>query len=104
LSRKRQAIDALRLLKPDVYAAGFIILEIIKMRGPESIYDSLYPAILQKKLSISLLYCVKSSLANDPQLRITSFQEMFDALASDSTDFTRNDALLGVSMWIKDYL
>jgi hypothetical protein len=42
-------------------------------------------------------------LANDPQLR-TSFQEMYDALASDTTDFTRNNALLGGSMWIKDYL
>ena len=71
------------------------------MRGPKGLYDSFFPSILEKNLPKSLLYCLASSLNEDPKKR-TSFKEMYDALASDATNFENNDDLNEAPMWIDD--
>jgi hypothetical protein len=71
------------------------------MQGPSGLYDSLYPSILQKNLPKSLLECLESSLNEDPIQR-TSFQEMYEALANDTSNFERNDCLNEAPTWFND--
>jgi hypothetical protein len=57
---------------------------------------------LTKRLPKSLLNCLASSLDEDP-LNRTSFQEMFEILAGDNSDYGNNDELNGATMWIQDW-
>jgi hypothetical protein len=68
------------------------------MRKPSNLHDALYPSILKQNLPKSVITCLKSSLDEDPKLR-TSFQEMWDVLASDTSMFG-SDGLRNVSSWI----
>jgi hypothetical protein len=68
------------------------------MHGPAGLYDAFFPSILKKNLPKSLLKCLASSLDEDPYKR-TSFQDMFEALASDTSNFESNEDLNELSMW-----
>jgi hypothetical protein len=72
------------------------------MHGPKTLYDTFYPSILKKNLPKSLLKCLASSLDEDPQKR-TSFQAMYEALASDTSNFETNDYLNELSMWDEEF-
>jgi hypothetical protein len=74
---------------------------MITMQRPKRLYDSLYPSVLQKNLPKSILECLASSLNEDPMQR-TSFQEMFEALASDTSNFESNDCLNEAQTWLDD--
>jgi hypothetical protein len=74
-----------RQQKCDVFAAGIIFLEIISLQDVCGLYDLFYPSILQKNLPKSLLVCMRS-LEEVPHKR-PSFQDMFEALTSDTSTF-----------------
>jgi hypothetical protein len=69
------------------------------MHGPSGLYDYFYPSILKKDLPDSLIKCMASSLDENPVNR-TSFQDMYEALTSDVSEFVINDDLIEDSMWI----
>jgi Ca2+-binding EF-hand superfamily protein len=68
------------------------------MHGPKKLYDTFYPSILAKNLPKSLIDCLTSSLDEDPSQR-TSFQALYEALASDTENFEDNEDLKELSMW-----
>jgi hypothetical protein len=79
-------VSSLLIAVDEAATMAYILLEIISLQEVFGLYDLLYPSILQKRLPESLLYCLKSSLEEDPRKR-TSFQEMYKVLASDTDTF-----------------
>jgi serine/threonine protein kinase len=67
--------------RADVFAAGVVFLEILTLQKPNSLWDDLYPAILDVKLPAVLLKCFSSSLDPDPTKRI-QFKELLVLLRS----------------------
>jgi serine/threonine protein kinase len=56
--------------RADVYAAGVVFLELLTLQKPNTLYDDLYPMILEVKLPEILLKCISGSLHPDPEKRI----------------------------------
>jgi serine/threonine protein kinase len=56
--------------KSDVFAAGVVFLELITLQKPNTLYDDLWPGILNVKLPFALLQCVASTLDEDPENRM----------------------------------
>jgi hypothetical protein len=65
------------------------------------LFDAFYPSILHKNIPKSILECLKSSLEEDPRRR-TSFQKMFDALASDRVMFEDEEDQSGGQEMLED--
>jgi serine/threonine protein kinase len=56
--------------RADVFAAGVVFLELLTFQKPNTLWDDLYPGILQVKLPTVLLECFSGSLDPDPLKRI----------------------------------
>jgi serine/threonine protein kinase len=56
--------------RADVFAAGVVFLELLTLHKPNSLWDDLYPGILNVKLPDVLLKCFSSSLDPDPEKRM----------------------------------
>jgi serine/threonine protein kinase len=69
--------------KADVFSAGIIFLELITLRSPGTLYQSLWPRILEVNLPIALKQILKMSLEAAPELRTGSFDEILQVLQSD---------------------
>jgi serine/threonine protein kinase len=67
--------------RADVFAAGVVFLEILTLQKPNSLWDDLYPGVLDVKLPAVLLKCFSSSLDPDPTKRI-QFKELMVLLRS----------------------
>jgi serine/threonine protein kinase len=67
--------------RADVFAAGVIFLELLTLQKPNSLWDDLYPGILEVKLPAVLLKCLSSSLDPDPRKRI-QFKDLLVLLRS----------------------
>jgi serine/threonine protein kinase len=52
--------------RADVFAAGIIFLELLTLQMPNSLWDDLYPGILDVKLPAVLLKCFSDSLDPNP--------------------------------------
>lgn len=66
--------------KCDVFAAGIIFLELITLKSPRLLYESMWPRILGKGLPHSLEKILAISLDADPVNR-RSFDEIYKILA-----------------------
>jgi serine/threonine protein kinase len=67
--------------RADVFAAGVAFLEILTLQKPNTLWDDLYPGVLDVKLPAVLLKCFSSSLDPDPTKRI-QFKELLVLLSS----------------------
>jgi serine/threonine protein kinase len=67
--------------RADVFAAGVIFLELLTLQKPNTLWDDLYPGILNVKLPAALLKCLSSSLDPDPGKRI-QFKDLLVLLRS----------------------
>jgi serine/threonine protein kinase len=67
--------------RADVFAAGVIFLELLTLKKPNSLWDDLYPGILEVKLPAALLKCFSNSLDPDPEKRI-QFEDLLVLLRS----------------------
>jgi serine/threonine protein kinase len=56
--------------KSDVFAAGVIFLELLTLQKPNTLYEDLWPKILEVKLPKALLQCFASTLDSDPENRL----------------------------------
>jgi serine/threonine protein kinase len=68
--------------KADVFAAGVIFLELIALASPNTLYDVLWPRILEIPLPPALKEILRKSLAEAPQKRTGSFDELLLILRS----------------------
>jgi serine/threonine protein kinase len=69
--------------KADVFAAGIIFLELIALCSPNKLYSVLWPRIIQEiPLPPSLKEILSKSLAEDPEKRTGSFEELLLILRS----------------------
>jgi serine/threonine protein kinase len=55
--------------KSDVFAAGIVFLELITLQKPNTLYDDLWPGILNVKLPFALLKLLQITLDVDPDNR-----------------------------------
>jgi serine/threonine protein kinase len=67
--------------RADVFAAGVVFLELLTLQKPNSLWDDIYPGILNVKLPAALLKCLSSSLDPDPRKRI-QFKDLLVLLRS----------------------
>jgi hypothetical protein len=67
--------------RADVFAAGVVFLEILTLQTPNTLWDDLYPGILDVNLPAVLLKCFSSSLDPDPGKRI-QFTDLLELLRS----------------------
>jgi hypothetical protein len=67
--------------RADVFAAGIIFLELLTLQKPNSLWNDLYPGILEVKLPVALLKCISSSIDPDPEKRM-HFTELLVLLKS----------------------
>jgi serine/threonine protein kinase len=65
----------------DVFAAGVVFLELLTLQRPNSLWNDLYPGILEVKLPVALLKCISSSLDPDSEKRM-NFTELLVLLRS----------------------
>jgi serine/threonine protein kinase len=56
--------------RADVFAAGVIFLELLILQKPNTLWDDLYPGILDVKLPAVFLKCISNSLDPDPAKRV----------------------------------
>jgi serine/threonine protein kinase len=69
--------------RADVFAAGVIFLELLTLQKPNTLWDDLYPGILNIKLPAVLLECLSCSLNPNPGKRI-QFAELLMLLRGES--------------------
>jgi hypothetical protein len=67
--------------RADVFAAGVVFLELLTLQKPNTLWDDLYPGILDVKLPAVLLKCLSSSLDPDPGKRM-QFKDLLVLLRS----------------------
>jgi serine/threonine protein kinase len=67
--------------RADVFAAGVVFLEILTLQKPYTLWDDLYPGVLEVKLPAVLLKCFSNSLDPEPTKRI-QFKELLVLLRS----------------------
>jgi serine/threonine protein kinase len=68
--------------KADVFAAGIIFLELIALTSPNTLFEVLWPRILEIPLPPALKDILRKSLAEAPQKRTGSFSELLRILRS----------------------
>jgi serine/threonine protein kinase len=68
--------------KADVFAAGIIFLELIALASPNTLYEVLWPRILEIPLPPALKKILRKSLAEVPEKRTGSFAELLLILRS----------------------
>jgi serine/threonine protein kinase len=96
--------------KADVFAAGIIFLELFALSSPNNLYKVLWPRIiLEIPLPPALKEILSKSLAETPETRTGSFDELFLILRSNSVTIIGeliNDAdfSIDVSPGVKPYL
>jgi serine/threonine protein kinase len=81
--------------KADVFAAGIIFLELIALTSPNTLFEVLWPRILEIPLPPALKKILCKSLAEAPQKRTGSFAELLRILRSNEEEVVReliNDA------------
>jgi serine/threonine protein kinase len=67
--------------RADVFAAGIIFLELLTLQKPNTLWDDLYPGILDVKLPAVLLKCLSNSLDPNPEKRM-HFKDLLVLLRS----------------------
>jgi hypothetical protein len=67
--------------RADVFAAGVIFLELLTLQRPNTLWDDLYPGILDVNLPAVLLKCFSSSLDPEPAKRM-QFTDLLELLRS----------------------
>jgi hypothetical protein len=67
--------------RADVFAAGVIFLELLTLQKPNTLWDDLYPEILDVNLPTVLLKCFACSLDPDPAKRM-QFTELLVLIRS----------------------
>jgi serine/threonine protein kinase len=68
--------------KADVFAAGIIFLELISLSSPSTLFEVLWPRVLEIPLPPALKDILPKSLAEAPQKRTGSFAELLLILRS----------------------
>jgi serine/threonine protein kinase len=68
--------------KADIFAAGIIFLELISLSSPSTLYEVLWPRVLEIPLPPALKEILRKSLAEAPQKRTGSFAELLLILRS----------------------
>jgi serine/threonine protein kinase len=68
--------------KADVFAAGIIFLELIALCSPNTLFEVLWPRVLEIPLPPALKEILRKSLAETPQKRTGSFAELLRILRS----------------------
>jgi serine/threonine protein kinase len=68
--------------KADVFAAGIIFLELIALASPSTLYEVLWPRVLNIPLPPALKEILSKSLAEAPRKRTGSFAELLLILRS----------------------
>jgi serine/threonine protein kinase len=87
--------------KADVFAAGIIFLELITLSSPKTLYNDLWPRVLQMALPPAMKKILSMSLAAEPESRTGSFNELLSILRSDEGKVIgelRNDADLAMDV------
>jgi hypothetical protein len=69
--------------KADVFAAGVIFLELIALSSPSTLYEVLWPRVLEVPLPPALKEILSKSLAEELEARTGSFDELLMTLRSD---------------------
>jgi hypothetical protein len=64
-----------------VFAAGVVFLELLTLKKPHTLWDDLYPGILDVKLPAALLKCFSNTLDPDPANRM-QFKDLLGLLRS----------------------
>jgi serine/threonine protein kinase len=72
--------------KADVFAAGVIFLELIALSSPSTLYEVLWPRILEIPLPPTLKKILHKSLAEAPQKRTGSFDELLSILRTNEEE------------------
>jgi hypothetical protein len=70
--------------KADVFAAGVIFLELISLSSPNTLYQAIWPRIIQESVPLpqALKEILIRSLAGAPEARTGSFDELLMLLRS----------------------
>jgi serine/threonine protein kinase len=87
--------------KADVFAAGIIFLELIALSSPNTLYEVLWPRILEIPLPPALKQILCKSLAEAPQKRTGSFNELLLILRSNEEEVVAeliNDADFSIDL------
>jgi serine/threonine protein kinase len=72
--------------KADVFAAGIIFLELISLSSPSTLFEVLWPRILEIPLPPALKEILRKSLVGAPQKRTGSFAELLLILRSNEEE------------------
>jgi serine/threonine protein kinase len=72
--------------KADVFAAGIIFLELIALSSPSTLFEVLWPRVLEIPLPPALKDILRKSLAEAPQKRTGSFAELLLILRSNEDE------------------
>jgi serine/threonine protein kinase len=75
--------------KADVFAAGVIFLELMALASPSTLFEVLWPRILEIPLPSALKDILRKSLAEAPQKRTGSFNELLLILRSNEEEVIR---------------
>lgn len=96
--------------KADVFAAGIIFLEILSLRGPSTLYDDLWPKILEANLPNFLWHCLTGMLEEEPIKRLYFSEQLILLNSKEAQDLTRahdpteleNNQLIALAIGIKN--
>jgi serine/threonine protein kinase len=72
--------------KADVFAAGIIFLELIALAPPSTLFEVLWPRVLEIPLPSAFKEILRKSLAEAPQKRTGSFAELLRILRSNEEE------------------
>jgi serine/threonine protein kinase len=72
--------------KADVFAAGIIFLELIALASPSTLYEVLWPRVLEIPLPPALKEILRKSLAEEAEKRTGSFDELLLVLRSNEEE------------------